>query len=185
MKNNSLNNRLETAILGGGCFWCTEAIYAHTKGVVSVMPGYAGGSKNNPTYEEVSAGKTGHAEVAKAEFDPNIITYHELLYIFFSLHDPTTLNRQGNDIGTQYRSIILYIGDRQKETAEKVITELAREKIFKDKIVTEVKPLEKFWPAEDYHQKYFEHNPGKPYCQLVIAPKLTKFRQKYSQFYQE
>lgn len=185
MTENILKHKAEIAVLGAGCFWCTEAIYAHTKGVVAVMPGYAGGIKDNPTYEEVSNGKTGHAEVAKAEFDPNIISYHDLLYIFFSLHDPTTLNRQGNDIGTQYRSIIFYIGDRQKETAEKVITELTQERIFKDKIVTEVKPLEKFWPAEDYHRKYFEHNPEKSYCQLVIEPKLAKFRQKFSQYYKE
>lgn len=181
--NNDKSQKLETAIFGGGCFWCLEPALAHIKGVVSVVPGYAGGDKENPTYEEVCTGKTGHAEAVKIEFNPKIISYEELLHIFFSLHDPTTLNRQGHDVGPQYRSIILYADEKQLRIIQRVIEELSREKIFADLVVTEIKPLKIFWEAEEYHHNYFAKNPEKAYCQLVIAPKMAKFRQKFSQYY--
>ena len=170
----------EVAVFGGGCFWCTEAIFQQLKGVVSVSPGYAGGQKANPTYNEISTGMTGHAEVTKIEFDPSIISYEDLLEIFMHLHDPTTLNRQGYDVGSQYRSIILYTNEQQKKTAEKVLLALNASKEFKRPIVTEIKPLEKFYEAEDYHKNYYASNMEKPYCQLIISPKLTHLRQKYS-----
>jgi peptide-methionine (S)-S-oxide reductase len=170
----------EVAVFGGGCFWCTEAIFQQLKGVVSVSPGYAGGHKLNPTYNEVSTGMTGHAEVTKIEFDPSIIPYEDLLEIFMHLHDPTTLNRQGYDVGSQYRSIILYTNEQQKKIAEKVLLALNASKEFKRPIVTEIKPLEKFYEAEDYHKNYYANNMDKPYCQLIISPKLTHLRQKYS-----
>ncbi|KKT81925.1 MAG: hypothetical protein UW79_C0013G0052 [Candidatus Yanofskybacteria bacterium GW2011_GWA2_44_9] len=157
----------QIAVFGGGCFWCTEAVFAQLKGVVSVMPGYAGGSTPNPTYESVCGGKTGHAEVIKIEFDPEIISYEDLLTVFFAVHDPTTLNRQGNDVGTQYRSIILYTDEQQKIQAENVVSELSKEG---DRVVTEIKPLEKFHPAEDYHKDYYAKNPDQAYCRLVINP---------------
>ena len=162
----------EIAIFGGGCFWCTEAIFKNLKGVVSVVPGYAGGSLDDPTYENVSSGETGHAEVIKIEFDPETITYETLLEVFFALHDPTTLNRQGADTGTQYRSIILYLNEEQKEKAEK-----AKKNI--NEAVTEIKELDKFYPAEDYHVNYYENNIDYPYCQIVISPKLAKLRKEY------
>jgi peptide-methionine (S)-S-oxide reductase len=170
----------EVAVFGGGCFWCTEAIFQQLKGVRSVSPGYAGGHKINPTYNEVSTGMTGHAEVTRVEFDPSIIPYEDLLEIFMHLHDPTTLNRQGYDVGSQYRSIILYKNDQQKKMAEKVLLALNASKEFKRPIVTEIKPLEKFYEAEDYHKNYYANNMDKPYCQLIISPKLTHLRQKYS-----
>ena len=170
-----LNNKLETAVFGGGCFWCTEAIFAELKGVEKVVPGYAGGSTpvggENPSYEQVSSGTTGHAEVIKIEFDPSVISYLDLLEVFFAVHDPTTPNQQGADVGSQYRSLILTTTDAQKADAEKSI---------KPGFVTEIKPLENFFEAEDYHKKYYESNPNQPYCQLVINPKLAKFRQKFS-----
>jgi peptide-methionine (S)-S-oxide reductase len=170
----------EVAVFGGGCFWCTEAIFQQLKGVVSVSPGYAGGHKVNPTYNEVSTGMTGHAEVTRVEFDPSIIPYEDLLEIFMHLHDPTTLNRQGYDVGSQYRSIILYTNEQQKKTAKKELLALNASKEFKRPIVTEIKPLEKFYEAEDYHKNYYANNKDKPYCQLIISPKLTHLRQKYS-----
>ena len=173
-------SNLETAVLGNGCFWCTEAIFKNLRGVVSVMPGYSGGTKENPSYEEVSTGTTGHAETAKIEFDPTIIPYSDLLEIFFNTHDPTTLNRQGNDIGTQYRSIILYNSDEQKKTAEEVLAKLQTSGQFKDPIVTEIKPLETFYPAEDYHKDYYDHHKDEPYCRLIISPKLQHLREKYA-----
>jgi peptide-methionine (S)-S-oxide reductase len=182
-KNNP-KKELKTAILGGGCFWCTETVFDHTQGVISVMPGYAGGTKENPTYEEVCSGKTGHAEVVKIEYDPEKIKYADILRIFFSVHDPTTLYRQGPDVGTQYRSIILYVDEEQKKMAEKVRRKLETEKIYSDPIVTEIVPLEKFYPAETYHRRYFEKNPEQAYCQAVIAPKLAKFREKNKKFYE-
>ncbi|OGN04339.1 MAG: peptide-methionine (S)-S-oxide reductase [Candidatus Yanofskybacteria bacterium RIFCSPHIGHO2_02_FULL_44_12b] len=166
----------QIAVFGGGCFWCTEAVFAQLKGVVSVMPGYAGGSTPNPTYESVCGGKTGHAEVIKIEFDPEIISYEDLLTVFFAVHDPTTLNRQGNDVGTQYRSIILYTDEQQKIQAENVVSELSKEG---DRVVTEIKPLEKFHPAEDYHKDYYAKNPDQAYCRLVINPKLKKLKEKF------
>ena len=176
---------IETIILGGGCFWCIEAVFSRVKGVDSAISGYAGGSLENPSYEQVSSGKTGHAEVTEVSFDSEKISLEDILHIFFTVHDPTTLNRQGNDVGTQYRSIILYAGDEQKQIAEKVIQEIEKENVYSEKIVTELKPLETFYPAEEYHQNYFQKNPEAAYCQIVIAPKVSKFRQKFQKFYVE
>jgi peptide-methionine (S)-S-oxide reductase len=170
----------EVAIFGGGCFWCTEAIFQQLKGVISVTPGYAGGHTPNPSYNEVSSGTTGHAEVARIEFDPEAIPYQDLLEVFMHLHDPTTLNRQGYDVGSQYRSIILYNSEQQRKIAEKELKTLTSKKEFKKPIVTEIKPMDKFYEAEDYHKNYYLNNQDKPYCQLIISPKLTHLRQKYS-----
>lgn len=170
----------QIATLGGGCFWCLEAVYDDLIGVESVVSGYAGGHVPNPTYEQVCAKTTGHAEVVQITFDATVITFRELLEVFFTIHDPTTLNRQGNDVGPQYRSAIYYHDDVQKETAEAVIAEFDAAKLWADPIVTEVTPLDIFYPAEDYHQNYFENNPYQPYCQIVVAPKVTKFRKKFS-----
>lgn len=169
-------NKTELATVGGGCFWCSEAIYQMLPGVKSAVSGYAGGDKLNPTYKEVCSGKTGHAEVIQVEFDPAVISYDKLLDTFWEVHDPTTLNRQGADVGTQYRSIILYHNDEQKAAAEKSKAEA--QKHFSKPIVTEIVPLTKFWPAEDYHQEYFELNPTAGYCRAVIAPKVEKFKKK-------
>jgi peptide-methionine (S)-S-oxide reductase len=171
---------METAVFGGGCFWCTEAIFQSLKGVSSVLPGYAGGHVANPTYEQVSAGDTGHAEVTKIDFDPAIISFSDLLGVFFGTHDPTTMNRQGHDVGTQYRSVVFYTSPEQKAAAEKAMSDLEKEKVYEGAIVTEVKPLDKFYEAENYHQNYFKNNPGQPYCQAVISPKVAKFRAKFS-----
>jgi peptide-methionine (S)-S-oxide reductase len=165
---------------GGGCFWCTEAVFLELKGVLSVTSGYAGGSSPNPTYEQVSTGKTGHAEVIRIEYDPNIIPFSKLLEIFFTAHDPTTLNRQGADVGTQYRSIIFYGTEAEKREAEAYIQELTAAKKFEKPIVTEVKPLDLFYPAEQYHQNYFERNPGEAYAEAVIKPKVEKVRHTFS-----
>jgi peptide-methionine (S)-S-oxide reductase len=175
--------KTETIILGGGCFWCVEAVFDRVKGVESAISGYAGGIVADPSYEKVSSGKTGHAEVTQITFNPEVISLEDVLYIFFTVHDPTTLNRQGNDVGTQYRSIILYSDDSQKSISEKVIAEVESEKIYTGKVITELKPLEKFYPGEEYHQHYFEKNPDAAYCQIVIAPKVSKFRQKFQKFY--
>jgi len=177
-------NKTETAFLGGGCFWCQEALFLHIKGVVSVTSGYAGGTLSNPIYEQVCTGKTGHAEVVKIDYDPEIISFKELLYIFFYVHDPTTKDRQGSDIGTQYRSVILYADEKQKQTAEQVIEELEDKKAFRGPIVTEVMPLKNFYRAEEYHQRYFEKNPAKGYCQAVIAPKIDKLEKEFYKYYQ-
>lgn len=170
----------EVATLGGGCFWCTEAVFTELKGVEKVESGYSGGTLQNPTYQEVCSGRTGHAEVVQVTFDPNVISYEELLKIFFTAHDPTTPNRQGADVGTQYRSIILYHNEQQRLTAEKVIREVAAEGIWNAPIVTKLEPFTAFYKAEPYHQEYFKNNPRQPYCQLVIAPKVRKFREHYS-----
>ncbi len=167
----------EVAIFGNGCFWCTEAIFSRLQGVGSVISGYAGGDVKNPTYYDVSDGETGHAEVLKIEFNPTEITYEQLLDVFFHTHDPTSLNKQGADVGTQYRSIILYNSEEQKKSAEKMKQDLQEE--FDNKIVTEIVPLDTFYDAESYHQKYFEKNSFQPYCQLVIAPKVDKFQKRY------
>ncbi|OGH91197.1 MAG: peptide-methionine (S)-S-oxide reductase [Candidatus Magasanikbacteria bacterium RIFOXYD2_FULL_39_9] len=174
---------METIILGGGCFWCLEAAYSRIKGVESVVSGYAGGSVSNPSYEQVCGGGTGHAEVVKITYNPVQITLEDILHIFFVIHNPTTLNRQGNDIGTQYRSVIFYENETQKEIAEKIIKEINEEKVYDDEVVTELKPVQEFYSAEEYHQKYFAKNPTQAYCQAVIEPKLAKLRQKYSNFY--
>jgi len=170
---------LETATLAAGCFWCIEAVFDDLKGVEDVVSGYAGGHTENPTYRQVCDGDTGHAEVAQIKFDPLVISFKEILQVFFAVHDPTTLNRQGNDVGTQYRSAIFYHDDEQKRVAEEVIKEVTAEGVYDDPIVTEVVPLEKFWPAEDYHQEYFANNPNQPYCTAVVAPKVAKFRKKF------
>ena len=169
----------EIAIFGGGCFWCTEAIFQELQGVISVMPGYAGGTKPNPTYEEVCGGKTGHAEVTKIEYDPKKISYEDLLTVFFYTHDPTALNRQGADVGTQYRSAIFYANEQQKQQSTQFIQQLAADKAYDKPIVTEIRLLDKFYEAENYHQNYYQNNQNAPYCQLVIAPKLEKFRLKF------
>ena len=170
----------EIATLGGGCFWCLEAVYEQLRGVEGVVSGYAGGMAENPTYEQVSLGTTGHAEVVQVTFDPQVITYREVLEVFFDIHDPTTLNRQGADVGTQYRSVILYHDARQKVIAEELIQELNRAGTWPKPIVTEVVPLEAFHGAEAYHQEYFRRNPRQPYCRAVISPKVAKFRKRHS-----
>jgi peptide-methionine (S)-S-oxide reductase len=169
----------EIATFGGGCFWCTEAVFSELQGVEKVESGYAGGSTLDPTYEQVCSGKTGHAEVVQITFNPRVISYKELLEIFFTIHDPTTLNRQGADVGTQYRSIILYHNDEQKVVAEQVIREIDSAQIWKRPIVTQVRPLDVFYRAEDYHQHYFKQNPKQSYCQFVISPKVAKLRQQH------
>ena len=173
-------NKLETATLAAGCFWCVEAVFDDLKGVEDVVSGYAGGQTENPTYRQVCNGDTGHAEVAQIKFDPSVISFKDILHIFFSVHDPTTMNRQGADVGTQYRSAIFYHNDEQKRDAEEVIKEITDEGVYDDPIVTEVTSLEKFWPAEDYHQEYFANNPNVPYCAAVVSPKVKKFRQKFA-----
>ncbi|MGB8888015.1 MAG: peptide-methionine (S)-S-oxide reductase MsrA [Candidatus Korobacteraceae bacterium] len=170
----------ETAILGGGCFWCVEAAIKQLQGVESVRSGYMGGRTANPTYQQVCSGKTGHVEVAEITFDPSVISFSDLLHVFFTLHDPTTLNRQGNDIGEQYRSVIFYRDEAQKKTAEEVIAELTLDKVFKDPIMTAVEPASTFYVAEDYHQDYLTNNPTQPYCMFVVAPKVKKIREKYA-----
>lgn len=169
----------QTAILAGGCFWCLEAVFDDLKGVESVESGYSGGHVPNPTYKQVCSDTTGHAEVVRVTFDPTIITYRDLLKVFFAIHDPTTLNRQGNDIGASYRSAIFYLDDEQKRAAEEVIAELTAAQLWPNPIVTEVTPFDAFYLAEDYHQEYFANNPFQPYCMAVVAPKVTKFRKQF------
>lgn len=171
---------VHSAYFGGGCFWCLEAAYENIKGVSMVISGYAGGSKSGPSYEEVCSGTTGHAEMVKIDFDPSIVSYQRLLEIFFSMHDPTTINRQGNDIGTQYRSIILYEDLEQKEQAEKTIEKINSDGLTAGEVVTEVGPLIRFFPAEEYHQKYYQKHPEQAYCQAVISPKLSKLKQMFA-----
>ncbi len=171
---------LETATLAAGCFWCVEAVFDDLKGVHDVVSGYSGGHTENPTYKEVCSETTGHAEVVQIKFDPDELDYADLLRVFFSVHDPTTLNRQGNDIGSSYRSAIFYHSDDQKQAAVDVIAEVTAEGVYDDPIVTEVTEFDKFWPAEDYHQEYFANNPNQPYCAGVVAPKVAKFRQKFA-----
>ena len=169
----------ELATLAGGCFWCLEAVYKELRGVERVVSGYAGGHVSNPTYREVCEGTTGHAEVVRITFDPSKVSYRELLEVFFTIHDPTTLNRQGGDVGSQYRSAVFYHTPEQRETAEQVIAEMTAAGVWDSPIVTEVTPLDKFYPAEDYHQDYFEKNPTQPYCTAVVAPKVSKFRKLF------
>ena len=169
----------ETATLGGGCFWCLEAIFKELRGVENVVSGYSGGSVPDPTYVEVSTGTTGHAEAIQITFDPGIISFRELLQIFFTFHDPTTLNRQGADVGTQYRSVIFYNTPEQRDMARKVIADLEAEKIWDAPIVTQVVQFTAFYPAEEYHQDYFMRNPHQPYCRAVIAPKIIKLRRQF------
>ena len=175
-----MGKQTELATLGGGCFWCLEAVFELVEGVESVVSGYAGGDAPNPTYEQVCSGRTGHAEVVQVRFDPEVITYHELLGIFFSIHDPTTLNRQGNDVGPQYRSVIFTHDQAQEQTAHQAIAELSAGEKQRDPIVTQVVPFETFYPAEDYHQEYFRMHGTYPYCRAVIAPKVAKFRTTFA-----
>ena len=169
----------DVATFGGGCFWCLDGAFRQLRGVESVVSGYAGGKRPNPTYEQVCAGVTGHAEVVQITFDANIISYRDLLGVLFTIHDPTTLNRQGNDVGTQYRSIILYHTPEQERDARAVIAEMERERVWDNPIVTEVVPFSVFYPAEGYHQDYFNKNPNQPYCSAVVAPKVAKVRKAY------
>lgn len=174
------NDNWETATLAAGCFWCVEAVFDDLQGVVDVVSGYSGGHTDNPTYQQVCSETTGHAEVVQIKFDPSELAFADLLRVYFTVHDPTQLNRQGNDIGTSYRSAIFYHSDEQKHTAEEVIAEITAEGIYDKPIVTEVTAFDKFWPAEDYHQEYFANNPTQPYCAAVVAPKVAKFRQKFA-----
>jgi peptide-methionine (S)-S-oxide reductase len=169
----------ETATLGGGCFWCIEAVFDELRGVEKVESGYSGGHVENPTYEQVCTGMTGHAEVVRVEFDPEEVSFREILEVFFSVHDPTTKDRQGADVGPQYRSVIFYHDEEQKRVAEEVIADLEAQGIWDRPIVTELAPFEEFYRAEDYHQEYFRNNPGQPYCQVVVAPKVAKFRKEH------
>lgn len=171
---------MEVATLGGGCFWCLEAVYLDLEGVLSVRSGYAGGTDPSPTYEMVCRGTTGHAEVVRIEFEPGTTSYREILEVFFSIHDPTTLNQQGADVGTQYRSVIFYHSVEQKGMAEAVVRDLDAEKVWGNPIVTEISPLEEFFEAEAYHHDYFRRNPGQAYCRAVIDPKVGKFRSRFS-----
>jgi peptide-methionine (S)-S-oxide reductase len=173
--------RRERATLGGGCFWCLEPVFEDLIGVENVVVGYAGGEHPDPDYQLVCTGTTGHAEVVQVTFDPASISFSELLEVFFSVHDPTTLNRQGADEGTQYRSIILYHDEQQRQAAEKMIVTLTTQAVWENPIVTQIEPLGEFYPAESYHQGYYRNNPGQGYCMMVVAPKLKKFRQKYAQ----
>lgn len=168
------------AIFAGGCFWCTEAIYKRLRGVGSILPGYAGGTTENPTYEQVSTGTTGHAEVILVEYDSEIIPYEKLLAIFFHTHNPTTLNRQGADVGTQYRSAVFYTDETEKESAERIVRKLETEKVYPDPIVTEIVPFTHFYPAENYHQDYYDRNRGQGYCNIVISPKIAKLMKDYA-----
>ncbi|MEI8303948.1 MAG: peptide-methionine (S)-S-oxide reductase MsrA [Burkholderiales bacterium] len=170
----------DVAVLGGGCFWCLEAVYLDVEGVVSVESGYAGGSVANPSYEAVCNGDTGHAEVVRVVFDPKRISYRDILGIFFAIHDPTTLNRQGADVGTQYRSVIFHVDAAQQEIARTMIDELGRGDVFDRPIVTQLAPLPDYWPAEAYHQRYFERHPYQGYCMAVVAPKVAKFRKQFA-----
>ena len=172
-------NGKELATLGGGCFWCLEAVFQDVKGVDRVVSGYAGGTVPNPSYEDVCTGRTGHAEVVQVTFDPAVLSYRDVLAVFFSLHDPTTLNRQGADVGTQYRSVIFFHSPEQERVAREVIAELGQQHLWDDPIVTAVSPAPAFYPAEQYHQEYFRRNPGQGYCRVVIAPKVAKFRKEH------
>jgi peptide-methionine (S)-S-oxide reductase len=172
----------EIATLGGGCFWCLEAVYQEMKGVKSVVSGYMGGRMPNPTYRQVCGGDTGHVEVVQVTFDPAVISFRDVLEVFFVIHDPTTFDRQGNDVGEQYRSVIFYHSEAQKETAEAIVRELEGNRAFDRPIVTQIRPAEPFYRAEDYHQNYFRDNPKQTYCSYVVAPKLRKFREKLAHY---
>lgn len=181
MGNTNMKDKDQLATFGGGCFWCVEAIFERVAGVHEVVSGYSGGTVANPTYKQVTTGMTGHAEVVQIRFDPEKVTFLELLEIFFKTHDPTTLNKQGADVGTQYRSIVLYHNEEQRKLTEKVIAELDAEGIWKNPIVTQVEPFQEFYEAEGYHQEYFENNPGQGYCRVVIQPKVEKFEKVFKE----
>lgn len=176
------NERKETAVLGGGCFWCLEAVYQKVRGVHEVVSGYSGGTIKNPAYREVTTGRTGHAEVVKITFDPDVISYEIILSIFFTIHDPTTLNRQGADVGTQYRSVIFYQDEKQKETALQLMKSISEEKVFTNPLVTQLVASAPFYVAEEYHQNYYSRNQEQPYCQVVISPKINKFRSRFGEW---
>jgi methionine-S-sulfoxide reductase len=180
MSNSTDEAKFEQVTLGSGCFWCTEAVFQQLKGVKSAVSGYSGGRHENPTYEQVSGGKTGHAEVIQVTYDPAEISFTDLLRVFWQTHDPTTLNRQGHDVGPQYRSAIFYHNDAQRKLAEEYKRQLDDSKVFGSPIVTEITPFTKFYPAEQYHQEYFESNPGERYCEYVIRPKVDKFRKEFA-----
>lgn len=173
-------SNLQTAVFGGGCFWCLEAVFDRLRGVDSVESGYMGGHVDKPTYRQVCGGDTGHVEVVRVSFDPQQITYGELLDVFFSIHDPTTLNRQGNDVGTQYRSVIFYDSEEQRKEAEQAVAALNKARVWPDPVVTTIEPATTFFVAEDYHQEYFANNSSQPYCQLVVSPKVKKLQQKFA-----
>ena len=175
----NVESKTEIAVFGGGCFWCTEAIFSELKGVLKVIPGYTGGLSDNPTYQQVCGGNTGHVEAARIEYDPELISYNDLLGVFFCTHDPTTPNRQGNDVGEQYHSTIFYVDNAQKEASEKCIAKLNASGDYHSPIITSLKPLTRFYEAEDYHQRYYENNAAQPYCRAIIAPKMAKFRAKF------
>jgi peptide-methionine (S)-S-oxide reductase len=180
MEASQGNNKSQVTTLGGGCFWCLDPLFAELEGVIKVEVGYAGGDVPDPSYQAVCTGRTGHAEVVQVTFNPYVISYEELLEIFFTMHDPTTLNRQGADVGTQYRSIILYHDEEQQRAAEQVMREFEQAGIWGDPIVTQIQPLEEYYRAEEYHQDYFNKNPDQGYCSFVIAPKVVKFRKKFA-----
>ncbi|MRR58057.1 MAG: peptide-methionine (S)-S-oxide reductase [Deltaproteobacteria bacterium] len=180
-----MSEQRETATLGGGCFWCLEAVFQGLKGVERVVSGYAGGITARPTYEQVCTGVTGHAEVVQVTFDPEVISYADLLEVFWRIHDPTTLNRQGNDVGTQYRSVIFYHSREQEETAQKSLAAIAASDLWPDPIVTEIAPLTEFYQAERYHQDYYRSNPNQPYCSIIIDPKVVKFRKEFHEMLKE
>jgi peptide-methionine (S)-S-oxide reductase len=175
----ALQQGYEVATLAGGCFWCLEAVYDGLRGVVSARSGYTGGTLPDPTYKQVCGGDSGHAEAVRVTFDPQVVSYREILDVFFTIHDPTTVNRQGNDVGSQYRSAIFYDGPQQRAVAQEVISDLAAKKLWHAPIVTELQPAGTFYEAEDYHQDYFANNAGQPYCQLIVAPKVAKFRKRF------
>jgi peptide-methionine (S)-S-oxide reductase len=179
MESNNGLSRTDVATLGGGCFWCLEAVYQELRGVEKVESGYSGGHVTNPTYREVCSETTGHAEVVQVTFDPDMVSHRDILEVYFTIHDPTTLNRQGADVGTQYRSVIFYHDDEQRRVAEAVISDLESEGLWRDPIVTEVVPFDEFYVAEEYHQDYFRNNGFQPYCQVIIAPKVAKFRKQH------
>lgn len=177
--DSNMNNNFEYATLGGGCFWCIEAVFSEVRGINAAISGYSGGTIKNPTYREVTSGRTGHAEVVQLQFDPEVISYRDILTIFFHLHDPTTLNRQGADVGTQYRSVIFYHNDEQEKVAREVFEEIDRSDLWDDPLVTEISPIQEFYRAEDYHQDYYANNPNQPYCTFVISPKMSKLRKLF------
>ncbi|KUG11570.1 peptide-methionine (S)-S-oxide reductase [Elizabethkingia sp. HvH-WGS333] len=181
VKQNKMENKLAYATIGGGCFWCVESCFNMLKGVDSVISGYSGGDKANPTYEEVCTGDTGHAEVVQIAYDPEVISYKQLMEVFLFLHDPTQLNRQGNDIGTQYRSVVFYNSEEQKKETEEALKESEAKQQWNGKYVTQVVPFEKFWPAEAYHQGYYKENPNQPYCSAVVGPKIQKFKKYFGE----
>ena len=175
----NMSNKTEKVVFGGGCFWCVEAVFQQVDGVEAAINGYAGGRKEDPTYDEVCSGTTGHAEVVQVSYDPEKVSFEELLEIFFKTHDPTTLNRQGADVGTQYRSVIFYNDEKQQAKAEKWIDIINESDIYNNEVVTEVSPLSKFYPADDYHQNYYQNNPNQPYCSVVIGPKINKLEKLF------